>query len=217
MWPAALLGLGIGFCLDLLATRVARRLGPRRLGFADALSFCLLPLVCAAIGTYLWRVYGWSLLWAVQMVYCGLLLLIGLVDLQYSRIPNVLVGTGMVVALTFNLWHRNPGIGSALAGAALGGGIFALLAVARRNAMGMGDVKLAVLIGTMTGFPGVLQALTLGILAGGLAAALFLVARLRRRNQYMPYGPYLVVGCLATLLYGQRIATWYATWLASGG
>jgi prepilin signal peptidase PulO-like enzyme (type II secretory pathway) len=165
----------------------------------------------------LWRVYGWSLLWAVQMVYCGLLLLIGLVDLQYSRIPNVLVGTGMVVALTFNLWHRNPGIGSALAGAALGGGIFALLAVARRNAMGMGDVKLAVLIGTMTGFPGVLQALTLGILAGGLAAALFLVARLRRRNQYMPYGPYLVVGCLATLLYGQRIATWYATWLASGG
>ena len=234
MWLAAMVGFGSGLFLDLCASRLARRLGARRLGLADAMAYSLLPLLCAAIGVYLQRAYGWSLLWAVQMVYCGLLLLIGLVDLQYSRIPNVLVGTGMVLALVFSVWHGlkgplwggpegplfwggTPSIASALAGAVLGGGIFSLLAVVRRNAMGVGDVKLAALIGMMTGFPWVLQALTLGILVGGLAAALFLVARLRRRNQYMPYAPYLVVGCLATLLYGQRIAAWYAHWLVSGG
>jgi len=225
MWLAALAGVGGGLFLDLCASRLAQRLGPRRFGRADALAYGLLPLLCAVLSAYLQRAHGWSFSWAVQMAYCGLLLLIALVDLQYSRIPNILVGTGMIVALASSLWQGtrgslwagSPGMASAVIGAALGGGILSLLAVARRNAMGLGDVKLAVLIGAMTGFPWVIQALTLGILAGGLAAALFLVTRLRRRNQYMPYAPYLVVGCLATLLHGQRIAAWYAHWLASGG
>jgi leader peptidase (prepilin peptidase)/N-methyltransferase len=63
----------------------------------------------------------------------------------------------------------------------------------------------------------VLQALTLGIILGGLAAALLLLTRVRRAKQYMPYAPYLVAGSMATLLYGQGITNWYVNLVGSGG
>jgi prepilin signal peptidase PulO-like enzyme (type II secretory pathway) len=95
--------------------------------------------------------------------------------------------------------------------------MFALLAAARRGALGMGDVKLAAMIGMMTGFPYVLQALTVGVMLGGLAAALALLTRMRRGKQYMPYAPYLVAGSLLTLLHGPGIADWYAGLMGVGG
>jgi prepilin signal peptidase PulO-like enzyme (type II secretory pathway) len=174
-------------------------------------------LITGVLLAHLQRVYGWSLDFVIQTTYCSLLLLIAVIDLEHSLIPNILVGSGVLLALGFNAFYPRPGLGAALWGAAAGGGVFALLALARRNALGMGDVKLALLIGMMTGFPWVLQALTLGILLGGLAAAVLLLTRVRKPKQYMPYAPYLVAGTMATLLYGRGIANLYVNLLGSGG
>jgi leader peptidase (prepilin peptidase)/N-methyltransferase len=138
-------------------------------------------------------------------------LLIAIIDLRTRLIPNVLTGFGVVLALAFSILLPAPGLVAALEGAALGGAIFLLLAVLRRNAMGFGDVKLAVLIGIMTGFPWVLQALVLGIVLGGLAAAVLLLTRMRKPKHYIPYAPYLAAGAMLTLLYGARIAAWYSS------
>jgi len=143
--------------------------------------------------------------------YGSLLLLIATIDFEHRLIPNVLVGSGMLLALVFNVFYRMPGLAPALWGAVVGGGTFGLLALARRDSLGMGDVKLAALIGMMTGFPSVLQALTIGVILGGLAAGLLLLTRVRTGKQYMPYGPYLVAGGMATLLHGQSLAHWYAS------
>jgi leader peptidase (prepilin peptidase)/N-methyltransferase len=163
-----------------------------------------------------------------MLAYCSLLLLIATIDLEHHLVPNVLILAGLILAVVFDLLSplagsllqnaasRHPlGEGvqrltTAVTGAAVGGGLFLPLALARRNALGAGDVKLAFLIGMLTGFPWVLQALVVGILLGGLAAALLLLFRLRGPKQYIPYAPYLVAGAMATLLYGQYIAHWYA-------
>jgi leader peptidase (prepilin peptidase) / N-methyltransferase len=67
--------------------------------------------------------------------------------------------------------------------------------------MGMGDVKLAAVIGAVVGFPLVFTALILGVLVGGVAAALLLVSRRIDRRGTMAYAPYLVVG-VALVLFG---------------
>lgn len=153
------------------------------------------------------------------LTYCSLLLLIAIIDLEHRLVPNVLILVGLFLAASFSLLPplqssslltAVPGLASAVTGATVGGGLFLLLALVRRNALGAGDVKLAFLIGMLTGFPRVIQALVMGILLGGLAAALLLLFRLRGRKEYIPYAPYLVAGAVATLLYGQRIAQWYA-------
>lgn len=212
MWFAAiLLGLTIGLALSVACDRFSARRQDVHVEKHSKLLWGILPLATTALCVYLQGVYGWSLPFARLLACCSLLLLITAIDLRTRLIPNALTGFGTVLALGFSILLPTPGLAAALEGTALGGAIFLLLAVLRRSAMGFGDVKLAVLIGMMTGFPWVLQALVLGIVLGGLAAAVLLLTRLRKPKQYIPYAPYLAAGAMLTLLYGARIAAWYAS------
>ncbi len=217
MWLALLLGLCVGTVLNIGADRLPRGSLATPHGPYRVARWSILLVMSTALFAYLQRRYGWSSTLAIQATYCSLLLLIAVIDLEHSLVPNVLVGSGMALAVGFNILWSAPGLSSALWGAAIGGGIFVLLAVAGRDALGLGDVKLAFLIGMITGFPWVLQALTLGVLLGGLAAGLFLLIRVRGPKQYMPYAPYLVAGGIATVLRGQGIASWFSSLMRSGG
>jgi prepilin signal peptidase PulO-like enzyme (type II secretory pathway) len=218
VWAAGALGVGIGLVLgrlcDLLCRREAGLTGSRwdrRLQWAGLA--VLATLLCACLQ----RSYGWSLQFLRLLSYSSLLLLIAAVDLRTRLVPNVLTASGLVLALVLSLAFPSPGLLSAIEGAALACVLFLVLALVGGNAMGFGDVKLAALIGLMTGFPWVVQALIIGIMLGGLAAAVFLLVRLRRPKQYIPYAPYLAAGAIATLLCGPRIANWYAAFRRGKG
>ena len=90
------------------------------------------------------------------------------------------------------------GAGFALA---VGVALFAL-GVAAGNALGMGDAKLIVLLGALIGWPGVMSALFLGVVAAGVPALALLVAG--KRRTFYSYGPYLVLGGLIVLLWPGR-------------
>ncbi len=79
--------------------------------------------------------------------------------------------------------------------------VFLVLAVAVRGGMGMGDVKLAGLIGLLLGraTPGGLIA---GVVAGGLAASLLLLSGRAGRRSTFAYGPYLALGCAVWIVVG---------------
>ena len=83
-------------------------------------------------------------------------------------------------------------------------------------AFGGGDVNLAALVGLAAGWPGVILALTIAILAGGLYSLGYVVVQLFRRRyepfSALPYGPFLVLGALVIFFYGKELA---AAWLGS--
>ncbi|MBC7262419.1 MAG: prepilin peptidase [Chloroflexi bacterium] len=217
MIGSIIIGIVIGILLNMGADHLPRSAdgGPSRM--QQRLRWGILPLVSAGLCLYLQRHHGWSANFAMHITYCSLLLLIAVVDLEHRIVPNAILAPGIALALGFNIWLATPGVKAALSGAIVGGGFFLLLAFLRRNALGFGDVKLAFLIGMMTGFPQVLQALAIGIILGGIMAAFLLLTRLRSPRQYMPYAPYLVVGCIVTLLQGPAIANWYARSAGLGG
>jgi leader peptidase (prepilin peptidase)/N-methyltransferase len=66
--------------------------------------------------------------------------------------------------------------------------------------MGGGDVKLAALIGLWVGFPHVLWALTLGILAGAVTTLVLLLSRRWSLTSHIPYAPFLCFGTVLSLL-----------------
>jgi prepilin signal peptidase PulO-like enzyme (type II secretory pathway) len=86
------------------------------------------------------------------------------------------------------------------------GGFFFLLALLTRGAMGLGDVKLAAATGALVGWPAMVAALLLGILAGGVAALLLLLTRRAGRKDYFAYGPYLASG--AWVVYCAFLGLW---------
>ena len=95
--------------------------------------------------------------------------------------------------------HANYCQSSRALGGGAGFGLFFLLGVLGRGALGFGDVKLAGVIGLMTGFPGVLVALTAGALLGGIAALALLVTKRATRKSKIAYAPYLAAGAVIAL------------------
>jgi prepilin signal peptidase PulO-like enzyme (type II secretory pathway) len=213
---ASMLGLCMGSIVNTWADRLPHggtaRLEPPLSVLRHAALVALSIVVCVQLQ----RAHGWSAGLVTGVAYCGILLLIAVIDLQHRLVPNVLVLGGLVLALCFNIWQPVPGLRVAALGAAAGGGAFALIALARRNAMGAGDVKLAFLIGMITGFPWVVQALGIGVVLGGAAAGLLLLARRVQPKQYIAYAPYLVAGCIVTLLYGPGVGSWLGTIIKGG-
>lgn len=138
-----------------------------------------------------------------------------LVALIIYGIDSLLPAPGLFpnLHLTF-LPDQGPKILSSIIGGAIGFGFFLmvfLIGLLRGGAMGAGDVKLAGLIGLVTGFPMALPALFIGIVAGGLAAIILLSFKIKGRKEALPYGVFLGIGPIVTLLWGSEILNWYTT------
>lgn len=131
-----------------------------------------------------------------------LLLAISLVDLRQHRIPNRLLALTTLIVAAASLIFRQPPPLAAIVGGGLGLAAFLLLARARPGALGMGDVKLAGVIGLMVGFPQVIFALLVGMIAAGLVALALSLIRRDDRPSTLAYAPYLALGAAFSLLAG---------------
>ena len=159
---------------------------------------------------------SWALLPAL-LVFTATTLGLALIDLDHQLIPNRVLfpATAVTVALLV-LGALVDGVAGDLFRAAAGGlGYFAfllLVAIVARGGFGMGDVKLAFLLGLMLAFAswGALLVGVIGsILLGGVASGLLLAFGRKGRKAKFAYGPYLVLGAWVALAWGQRIADWY--------
>jgi leader peptidase (prepilin peptidase)/N-methyltransferase len=102
-----------------------------------------------------------------------------------------------------------PNILSGIIGGAVGFIFFLIVLLINPRGMGMGDIKLAGLIGLVTGFPLVIIALFIGIVIGGVVAVVLILTRKKGRKDVIPYGTFLGIGPIITLLWGGEILNWY--------
>jgi leader peptidase (prepilin peptidase)/N-methyltransferase len=134
-------------------------------------------------------------------LYAVVLLTSAAVDLADRRIPNVLTYPAIVLAV-LSAAFLGPGLLPALAGGALAGGLFLVGYLLGWN--GLGDAKLALLVGLILGFPGLLPSLAVGLVVAGLVAGGLLIARQLSgepgRYRWLPYGPYLALAGLLGLV-----------------
>jgi prepilin signal peptidase PulO-like enzyme (type II secretory pathway) len=128
------------------------------------------------------------------------LLVITATDMLRFRVPDAVTYPGTLLVLGAALLMPEGSAGEALLAAAIGGGIFFLLAVITRGGIGLGDVKLAVLIGAALGLPVAYQALLYGVLAAAAVMALMLVAGIVSRRQPVPYAPFLSLSAIVVVL-----------------
>lgn len=79
--------------------------------------------------------------------------------------------------------------------------------------MGFGDVKLAVLMGLVLGFPNVVLALFVAFVAGAAIALALMALRRKGLSSEIPFGPFLILGTFISLLWGNQIIAWYLSML----
>jgi len=171
-----------------------------------------LAIEAATAATYAglaWR-FPPGLALLVFSLYAAILIVVFLVDLRHRLILNVVTYPSMLFALAMAGFLLGPsfasGVGYALLGGLFGGGLFfglyflAILIYRRDDALGLGDVKLALLIGLMIGWPGAVVAILLGSFFGAVIG-LGLMVRARSSRATMPYGTALALGSVASILW----------------
>lgn len=174
--------------------------------------------------------YGWgaasaSGAWVLLPGYLGFgitTLAVTLTDIDHQLIPNRILYPGFVASgslLAVGAIAEGQGHALAVAGgAAITYFVFLLIvALIAPDGFGMGDVKLALLLGLFLGYDGwdvLVVGFSVGILLGGAAAVLLLIFTRRGRKAKFAYGPSMVAGAWIGLFWGAQIADWY---LRNGG
>jgi leader peptidase (prepilin peptidase)/N-methyltransferase len=207
---AGLVGLLAGLVVAPLADRLATNAPLHRRLLASTPRSSRLLLV--ATGTALLAgacglVFGFTLEALVATLFCWILVVVTRTDLEHRLIPDTIVLPGAVAVLVLRTID-DPSLEWILS--ALGAGVILLLVVlAYPKGLGMGDVKLSALLGAGLGIS-VIVAMFVGFFVAFVPAALLFVRHGRdARKLAIPLGPFLALGGVIALFWGDAILDWY--------
>ncbi|MEX0825172.1 MAG: prepilin peptidase [Acidimicrobiia bacterium] len=169
----------------------------------------LLAATAAVIGE------SWVLL--AYLWFAALTFVLSLVDIDHKRLPNRILYPGTVVgAVLLAAGATADGDLSSLWRGLSGGvayfAVLLLVALLARGGFGMGDVKLAFVLGLFAAFRSweTLAVAVFGaFVLGGLASILLLTLTKASRKDAIPFGPWLVLGSWLAIAVGDSVAAWY--------
>jgi leader peptidase (prepilin peptidase)/N-methyltransferase len=159
-----------------------------------------------------WRYgFGWDS--GVYALFCSSLLVITFVDIEFQIIPDRITLPGIVMGLLLmpDPFMRTTLLGykASVIGLLSGGGFFYLVAVLSRGGMGGGDIKMMAMVGALMGWKTVMLTTFLGSLTGSVVGLFLMIFRGRGRKAKIPFGPFLALGAVITLFFGEEILAWY--------
>lgn len=207
----------------------------RNCGAAIPLRVVLVEALTALLFALLWRHYGPGARLLLATFWSSLLFALLVIDLEQRIVPNVIVLPAIAVALAavplqglllepiyghygllqlllgpaVRLTPRGLAMLSQVLGGAIAFGIFLLIWLVAPKAMGAGDVKLAALVGLLTGLPGALAAVFGSFLLGGVVGVVLLVSGVADRKTAIPFAPFLVITTFWVMLYVDALVLWY--------
>lgn len=178
------------------------------------------PLVeagCAVLFLAVAARFGASWELPAYLVLTAALLAISIIDLEHFIVPDritapltvsALALLGLAAAAEGNGWR----FGRTLLGGVAYFAFLLLLNILYPKGMGMGDVKLAFSLGLFLGWLGWGQVFLGGFLAfllGALVGVTLIATKMKSRKDVVPFGPFLALGAMLTILWGDPILRWY--------
>ncbi len=144
------------------------------------------------------------------LVLVAILVPIALIDLEYRVIPNKIIVPAALAAIAIGLALNPSKVPEQLIAGAAAGGFLLVFALLYPRGMGMGDVKLAAVLGLYLG-RSVAVALLVAVLAGTIVGGAIMarVGVAKGRKTAVPFGPFLAAGGIVALLAGPPIVNWY--------
>jgi leader peptidase (prepilin peptidase)/N-methyltransferase len=207
---AGIVGVVAGVLVSPLADRIATnaplhdpllRTVPR----SPRLPLVLLGL--AALGCACGLVYGFTLEAAAATLFCWVLVVLTRTDVEHRLLPDKIVLPGVVVLLALRTVD-DPSLEWALSALAAALALFLVVLIHPRG-LGMGDVKLSAFLGAGLGISVVVAMFVGFFLAFVPALVLFVQQGRDARKAAIPLGPFLAVGGVVALFWGDQILDWY--------
>jgi prepilin signal peptidase PulO-like enzyme (type II secretory pathway) len=150
------------------------------------------------------------------LAFCGLLVVVTVTDIERRVIPNAVLFAGAVLGLAIAAASDPGSLGERAIGAGAAGGSLLLVALANPQGMGLGDAKLAAVMGLYLG-RSVVPALLVGFGTGAVVGVTLIARRgPDARRQAIAFGPSLALGGVVAIWWGDAIVDWYLRTFLAG-
>lgn len=172
-----------------------------------SVQYPLIELLNGAAYVGLYFILGLQPMTVVACLVFSTLLCVFVIDWRHYIIPNGLVITLLVLGIAASIIqgdYFNHIIGFFAVSL-----ILLMIALIVPGGMGMGDVKLMAAAGLLLGWQKVILALMLGAIIGSLIGVGLIVTKVKSRKDQIPFGPYLSIGIMLSMLIGDLVIQWY--------
>jgi len=206
-----------------------------------SVQYPLVEGVTALLSLLLFMRFGPSLQYVIYFAFAAALVVVTVIDLYHQIIPNVISLPGIAAGLLASWFLPNPAlldgllrgllfqagrIGvnlsnhaafvDSLLGILLGGGSLLLVIhlyywLRKAEGMGGGDVKLLAMVGAFLGWKAVVVTIIFSSFIGSIVGVTVMVWKGRDLKYAIPYGPFLSLGAMMALFYGEGLIVWYLT------
>ncbi|MBI1824206.1 MAG: prepilin peptidase [Nitrospirae bacterium] len=153
--------------------------------------------------------FGLSWIWLAYSLLYSSLLAVTFIDLDHQIVPDVITLPGLVIGVIISSTILPTGLINSLIGLFLGGGLFYLVALVSRGGMGGGDIKLIAMIGAFAGWKAVLLTIFISAFTGSVLGIILMIFKGKSRKYPVPFGPFLALGAMISILWGNPIIYWY--------
>ncbi len=144
-----------------------------------------------------------------DLIFTSILIIIFIYDFKWYLILDIITIPAIIFALVVNLFLGFNLLNLLLA-AVIGGGFFLLqYVISKGRWIGGGDIRLGVLMGFILGYPNILVALMLAYIFGSIIGIILLTFKKKQWSSEIPFGTFLSVATIITMLWGEKILNWY--------
>lgn len=179
-----------------------------------SIQYPIVEFLTGLIYLIIYLIYGLSVQTLIYIILSSALIIIAFIDLKEQMVPDVISLPGIVIGFILSFFVSYISFINSALGVVVGGGIIIIIGLAgslifKKEAMGGGDVKLAAMIGAFLGWRYIIISLFLGFFLGALAGIILILSKIKKREDAIPFGPFIALGSIITLLWGKNIFLWY--------
>lgn len=170
--------------------------------------YAFVEILTASLFVWCLQIFGCSLALVKPLLLTAFFIVITFIDYDHQLIFDKVLLCLSVVGVVINLWTGNVEILDMLIACLGGGSLFLLLAMIS-GGMGGGDVKFVAALGLCFGWQSLALIVLLSFIFGGVIGVVLLALKIKSRKDFIPFGPFIALGALLSMLYGNNIITWY--------
>jgi leader peptidase (prepilin peptidase)/N-methyltransferase len=179
-----------------------------------SLQYPLVELITGILSLALFIRYGPTYQYLLYFLFTSVLLIISFIDFHHKIIPDVLSLPSILIGIAVSFGLIDIKWSDSLIGLLAGGASLYLVGIVYefltgREGLGGGDVKLLAMIGAWMGWRALPMIVLMASLAGILAALVFLIYTRKGLRTRIPFGPFLSLGAVMYLFFGNELTRWY--------
>lgn len=179
-----------------------------------SLVYPLVEALTAILFLILYLHYALSAHFFASAIFTSALIVLGFIDFQHQILPDHLTIPLFLLALIYGLLRSDLSLKQVLIGALLGSGflfmVYALyFLIRKKEGLGTGDIMLMLGIGAFLGIKGTILTLILATFSGALVGLFFLLGQKKGWQFALPFGSFLAPAAFVSLVWGDKIISWY--------